>query len=147
MAERRRLLGLVVEPSLKFLFPRVHGNKETMANRKRKNAGQPRKLRLPKKNEGEILGRVIEILGNDHMRVLCEDGKVRLGRIRGKIKKRMWIRLGEVVVVVPWDPRDEVDGQGRCEIIWRYRKTQEHQLVRKGVLPESLREQGEEAQP
>ncbi len=103
---------------------------------------QGQKLRYPRKDENEILGRVIEILGNDHMRVKCEDNVIRLGRIRGKIKKRVWIRLGEVVLVVPWDwetekPNDEKEP--RCDIVWRYRATQEKQLDRRGMLPDAIR--------
>ncbi|MHA1730361.1 MAG: translation initiation factor eIF-1A [Promethearchaeota archaeon] len=113
-------------------------------HRKKKKGFNPQgqKLRFPRKDDNEMLGRVIEILGNDHMRVKCEDNVIRLGRIRGKIKKRMWIRLGEVVIVVPWDWETETksgDKEPRCDIIWRYRATQEKQLERRGKLPASIR--------
>lgn len=86
-----------------------------------------------------MLGRVIEILGNDHMRVKCEDGVVRLGRIRGKIKKRVWIRIGEVVLVIPWDWETPKKGKApRADIIWRYRRTQEKQLRRRNLLPKTI---------
>ena len=42
--------------------------------------------------EGELLGRVIKLVGGDNIIVRCTDGKVRTCRIRGKIKRRMWIR-------------------------------------------------------
>ncbi len=106
-----------------------------------------RKLRFPDKRDNEQLGRVVEILGNDHMRVQCEDGKTRLGRIRGKIKKRMWIRLGEIVIIQPWDWETantaEEDAGGdlaKCDIIWRYQLTQTKQLFRRGILPQNLAE-------
>ncbi len=107
-----------------------------------------RKLRFPDKRDNEQLGRVVEILGNDHMRVQCEDGKTRLGRIRGKIKKRMWIRLGEIVIIQPWDwetaNNAEEGGENetlpKCDIIWRYQLTQTKQLFRKGILPQNLAE-------
>jgi translation initiation factor 1A len=105
-----------------------------------------RKLRFPDKRDNEQLGRVVEILGNDHMRVQCEDGKTRLGRIRGKIKKRMWIRLGEIVIIQPWDweTANTAEGDGetlpKCDIIWRYQLTQTKQLFRRGILPQNLAE-------
>ena len=45
---------------------------------------------IPQK--GEMLGRVIKLVGGDNIIVKCTDGKVRTCRIRGKIKRRMWIR-------------------------------------------------------
>ncbi len=105
-----------------------------------------RKLRFPDKRDNEQLGRVVEILGNDHMRVQCEDGKTRLGRIRGKIKKRMWIRLGEIVIIQPWDwetantAEDDGETLPKCDIIWRYQLTQTKQLFRRGILPKNLAE-------
>jgi len=53
--------------------------------------------------EGELLGRVIKIEGGDHIVVKSVDGKVRLGRIRGKMKRRVWIRENDLVLVAPWD--------------------------------------------
>ncbi|MHA1716798.1 MAG: translation initiation factor eIF-1A, partial [Promethearchaeota archaeon] len=78
-------------------------------------------------------GIVVQILGNDRMRVRCADGKERLGRIRGKIKKRMWIRLGDLVLVSPWDFQDD-----RCDIVHRYRQTEAAWLERKGYFTEYL---------
>ena len=114
----------------------------------KKKQPQPgsRKLRIPDKRDNEMLGRVVEVLGNDHMLVQCEDGKKRLGRIRGKIKKRMWIRLGELVIIQPWDwetsnaTEDEGENLPKCDIIWRYQLTQAKQLFRKGLLPQNLAE-------
>ena len=64
---------------------------------------------------------------------MCADGKGRLGRIPGKIKKRMWIREGDLLIVRPWDFQDE-----KADIIYRYTKTQSAYLSRKRMLPEIL---------
>ena len=53
--------------------------------------------------QGELLGRVIKLVGGDNIIVKCTDGKVRTCRIRGKIKRRMWIREHDVVLIAPWD--------------------------------------------
>lgn len=34
--------------------------------------------------EGEVLGKVVKLLGSDHILVQCVDGKTGIGRIRGK---------------------------------------------------------------
>lgn len=76
-----------------------------------------RKVRTPR--EGEILGVVVKMMGFDRLQVKCTDGKTRLCRIRGKMKKRVWIREGDIVLVAPWDFQDE-----KGDIMWRYSKGQ-----------------------
>lgn len=92
---------------------------------------QVTRARIPE--DPEILGIVTQILGNDRMRVRCADGKERLCRIRGKIKKRMWVRLGDLVLISPWDFQDD-----RGDIIHRYRKNESAWLERKGYFTEYL---------
>ena len=81
--------------------------------------------------EEQVLGRVIQILGGGWLRVQCQDDKVRNCRIRGKIRKRMWIRIDDVVLVEPWMNMQSDD---RGLIITRYTKSQARWLQRKGYL-------------
>ena len=92
------------------------------------------RVRIPKKEENEILGIIEQMLGASRVRVRCLDGKTRLGRIPGRLKNRIWVREGDVVIVKPW----EVQGDQKCDIIWRYTKTQVEWLKRKGYLDELL---------
>ncbi|MBD3188871.1 translation initiation factor eIF-1A [Candidatus Bathyarchaeota archaeon] len=110
--------------------------KKPKKSSKKRTAGgdiQVNRARVPRREDNEILGIVIKILGNERMRVRCADGKERLGRIRGKLKKRMWVRLGDLVLVSPWDFQDD-----RCDIIHRYRQTESAWLERKGFFTEYL---------
>ena len=59
------------------------------------------------------------MLGANHVVVQCTDGVTRMCRIPGKIKKRIWIREGDVVIVVPWEFQDE-----KADVIWRYTQPQ-----------------------
>lgn len=88
------------------------------------------RLRLPKKDRGEIYGLAEQLLGASRIKVMCEDGKSRMGRIPGKIKKRMWIREGDLLIIKPWDFQDD-----KADIIYRYTKTQASYLKRKMLLP------------
>ncbi|UNQ72498.1 translation initiation factor aIF-1A [Infirmifilum sp. NZ] len=72
-----------------------------------------------------------QLLGFDRARVFCSDGKVRLCRIPGKFKKRMWMRVGDVVLVAPWDFQPD-----RGDILYRYTSTELQRLERKGLLKE-----------
>jgi len=79
---------------------------------------------------GDVYGVVVRLLGYDRALVKCQDGHERLCRIRGKLKRRIWIRPGDVVLVSPWDfQRDK-----RGDIIWRYTKNQAEWLRREGKL-------------
>ena len=88
------------------------------------------RLRLPKKGKGEIFSIAEQLLGASRIKVMCEDGKSRMGRIPGKIQKRMWIREGDLLIVKPWEFQDD-----KADIIYRYTKTQASSLKRKRLLP------------
>ena len=86
------------------------------------------RVRTPKGNE--VLGTVEELLGASRFKVKCTDEKTRLCRIPGKFRKRVNIRVGDVVLVRPWDV--EPDEKGDIEYI--YTKTQTEWLRRKGFI-------------
>lgn len=85
-------------------------------------------LILPAKTD--VLGVAIKLLGFDRILVKCQDGHERLCRIRGKMKRRVWIRQGDIVLVSPWDFQSDVKG----DLIWRYTKAQAEILRRRGLL-------------
>jgi translation initiation factor 1A len=85
-------------------------------------------LKMPAGND--IIGIAKLMLGFDRLMVTCQDGKERLCRIRGKMKRRMWIRVGDIVLVSPWDFQSDTRG----DIIWRYKRNQADWLRRKGYL-------------
>ena len=86
------------------------------------------KLVLP--TETDVLGITIKLLGNDRVLVKCQDGNERLCRIRGKMKRRIWIREGDVVLISPWD----FQSNKRGDVIWRYTRSQANLLRKKGYL-------------
>lgn len=89
---------------------------------------QLRRLRMPRNDE--VLGIVEQMLGASRMKVNCKDNKVRICRIPGKIKRRIWIKEGDVVIVKPWT----VQGGEKGDIIWRYTRPQVDRLVSQGVI-------------
>ncbi|HZC49198.1 MAG TPA: hypothetical protein VE244_09075, partial [Nitrososphaeraceae archaeon] len=58
-----------------------------LGKRKVLNEADLKEMVIPQK--GEMLGRVIKLVGGDNIIVKCTDGRVRTCRIRGKIKRRM----------------------------------------------------------
>ncbi len=78
----------------------------------------------------QLLGVVEAMLGAGKFRVKCTDMKIRICRIPGRLRRRMWVRQSAVVLVEPW----EIQGDERGDIVWRYTKTQANWLQRKGLL-------------
>ena len=98
-----------------------------LGKRKVLNEAHLKELVLPE--QGEILGRVVKISGGNQVIVACVDGQTRLCRIRGKMKRRMWIRERDVVLVSPWDFDNK-----RADIIWRYIKDHADWLENNGYM-------------
>jgi translation initiation factor 1A len=101
---------------------------EKMGKRKVKNEGNLNKMVLPSAND--VLGVASRVLGAERFLVKCQDGKERLCRIRGKMKRRAWVREGDIVLVSPWDFQSDKRG----DIFWRYRKNQTEWLRGHGYL-------------
>lgn len=91
------------------------------------------RVRLPNRKEGELFGVADQLLGASRIRIMCADGKSRMGRIPGKIKKRMWIREGDLLILKPWEFQDD-----KADILYRYTKTQSSYLSRKKMLPQAI---------
>lgn len=88
---------------------------------------------LPNKKKGEMFGVVEKLSGASRLLVMCEDGFTRNARIPGKMKKRMWIREGDLVIVKPWDFQKE-----KADVEYRYTQTQASYLSRNNLLPEII---------
>jgi translation initiation factor 1A len=90
--------------------------------------GELSEMVLPSAND--VLGIATKLLGFDRVLVKCEDGRERLCRIRGKMKRRVWIRVGDVVLVSPWD----FESDKRGDLFWRYTRAQAEDLRRRGYI-------------
>ena len=98
-----------------------------MGKRKVLSESNLKELIMPE--QGEILGRVVKLTGGDQVIVHCVDGETRMCRIRGKLKRRMWIRERDIVLVSPWD----FDNR-KADIPWRYIRAHADWLDANGYL-------------
>ena len=99
-----------------------------MGKKKVLSEGDLGKMVLP--SAGDVLGVATKLLGFDRLMVKCQDGRERLCRIRGKMKRRVWIRVGDVVLVSPWD----FESDKRGDVFWRYTRAQAEDLRRRGYI-------------
>jgi translation initiation factor 1A len=85
------------------------------------------RIKLPKGRE--TFGIVEQRLGGSRMSVRCLDGKTRICRIPGRLKRSLWVREGNIVIVQPWEFSEE-----KGDIVYKYTPTQVGYLKNKGHL-------------
>ncbi|RMG28741.1 MAG: translation initiation factor 1A [Methanobacteriota archaeon] len=91
------------------------------------------RTRLPQ--EGEILGQVIQLLGGRLLLTRCVDGKIRQIHIPGKHRRRMWTRLGDVILTMP---QYGLQPDTKGSLVYRYRKNELNVLRTKNLIPEEF---------
>lgn len=102
--------------------------------KRQKYKDQPEVLRVRLPRESEVLGIVEVRLGYGKSRVVCTDGKTRLCRVPGHLRRALWVRPNSIVLVKPW----EIDGDKRGDIIYKYNNNQADWLKKKGYLKDLI---------
>ncbi len=87
------------------------------------------KMRLPYRDHGEMFAVVTKLHGTDQILAQCEDGKERHCRIPGKLKKKVWMREGDVIIIRLWDFQPI-----KADVVWRYLPMQTEKLRRMNLL-------------
>ena len=88
------------------------------------------RVKLPRGKQ--TFGILEQRLGGSRMRVRCLDGKTRICRVPGRLKKRLWVREGDLLLIEPW----ELSGEEKGDVIFKYQSNQVEWLRRKGYLKE-----------
>ncbi len=91
---------------------------------------EPERVRLPRGSQ--LLGVLDARLGGSRSRVRCVDGKTRNCRIPGRLKRRLWVREGDIVLVEPW----QFEGDEKGDLIFSYKPNHAKWLRKKGYLDE-----------
>jgi len=104
-------------------------------NRRRgKNESDKEKRELTFKEEGQEYAQVIKMLGNGRLESMCFDGVKRLAHIRGKLRKKVWINQGDIILLSLRDYQDE-----KGDVILKYTADEARSLKAYGELPESAK--------
>jgi len=123
--------------SLSMANPRFKNNNKKNSSKKSKGsfsgpAPTVTRARVPRGKE--VIGRVLQRFGGSKMMVKCADGKDRNCRVPGRMRRRLWLREGDIILIEPW----EFDGDTRGDIIFKYRPAEVDWLVRNNFLDESF---------
>jgi len=86
------------------------------------------RVRTPRGNE--VLGKVEQRAGGNRTIVSCFDGKTRNCRVPGRLKRRIWVRQGNIVLVQPW----EFEGDSKGDLIFSYKPNAVKWLEKNGFL-------------
>lgn len=101
--------------------------------RKKKEGESEKELILP--SEGQVICVVSEMIGADHIKVICTDGVTRICRIPGRLRRRVWIKLADVVLVGIWDFQPN-----KGDVILKYERSHVQKLIKMGYLSKELLE-------
>mgnify|MGYP001589940422 CR=1 FL=1 len=104
------------------------GTKKELQEQQEPLAEEIRRVKVPRGRE--VFGIVDQRFGGTRMRVRCLDGALRICRIPGRFKRRLWVREGDTVLVEPW----ELSGGDRGDVIFKYSRSQLQWLRSRGYL-------------
>ena len=102
------------------------------------NGDHETKRELVFKEHGQEYAQVVKMLGNGRVEAQCYDGVKRLGIIRGSMRKRVWISVGDVILVGLRDFQDN-----KADIIGKYTADEARNLKMLGELPTTAKIGGE----
>lgn len=112
-------------------------NKGSGGKRRKKGKSMTNKPReLVYKDDGQEYGQITKKLGNGYMEVLCFTGNGTISRrahIRGKMRKKVWMAVGDIVLINIRDYEDST-----CDIVMKYTNDEARILRTRRELPENV---------
>ncbi len=119
---------MCIHPSKMFKKPA----NSKFKNKKKVSSGQDTEeiIRIKTPRGNQVLGILEQRLGGSRARVRCLDGKTRVCRIPGRLKRRLWVRDNDIILIEPW----ELSGEEKGDIIFKYPLNQIPLLRKKGYL-------------
>jgi translation initiation factor 1A len=74
------------------------------------------------------------MLGNGRLEAQCFDGVKRLAHIRGKMRKKVWINQGDIILLSLREYQDD-----KADVIQKYTPEEARQLKSYGELPDTTK--------
>jgi len=109
--------------------------KKQQQEQAQKEAWEISRVKLPRGKQ--VMGFLDTRLGASRVRVKCYDGKTRICRIPGRLKRSLWLREGDTLLIEPW----ELGGDEKGDVIFKYRPNQVKWLKSKGIIKDTLEEE------
>lgn len=90
---------------------------------------EPKIKRAPLPKENQVIGIIERRLGGNKMMVNCLDQKDRNCRVPGRLKRKLWLRPEDVVIIEPWELDDK-----KGDVVFKYKTNQIEWLKRNCYL-------------
>eukprot|EP00892_Ulva_mutabilis_P010643 jgi/Ulvmu1/7951/UM004_0184.1 len=103
-------------------------------NRRRGKNENEEKRELIFREDGQEYAQVLRMLGQGRLEAQCMDGVKRLCHIRGKMRKKVWVNVGDIVLLGLREYQDE-----KADVILKYMADEARNLKQYGELPENVR--------
>ncbi|OLY80668.1 Eukaryotic translation initiation factor 1A, Y-chromosomal [Smittium mucronatum] len=104
-------------------------------NRRRgKNETEGEKRELIFREEGQEYAQVTRMLGCGRLESLSFDGTKRMAHIRGKMRKKVWVNQGDIILISLRDFQDD-----KADVILKYNADEARLLKQYGELPENAK--------
>ncbi|KAH3668206.1 hypothetical protein OGAPHI_001960 [Ogataea philodendri] len=104
-------------------------------NRRRgKNESWGQKRELIYKDEQQEYAQITKMLGNGRVQAACFDGTTRIAHIRGKLRKKVWMAQGDIILVALREFQD-----GQADVVHKYTADEARTLISQGELPETAK--------
>merc|ERR1712046_330262 len=117
-----------------LIMPKSSKGKGGKNRRRGKNDNDPSKKELVFKEDGQEYAQVAKMLGSGHLEAMCFDGTKRLCKIRGTLRKKVWMNLGDIILISLRDFED-----GKADVLRKYTADEARSLKAYGELPEHAR--------
>ncbi|KAG7698093.1 hypothetical protein KL930_001755 [Ogataea haglerorum] len=104
-------------------------------NRRRgKNENWSQKRELIYKDEQQEYAQITKMLGNGRVQAACFDGVTRIAHIRGKLRKKVWMAQGDIILVALREFQDN-----QADVVHKYTADEARTLISQGELPETAK--------
>ena len=94
--------------------PNLKGGKHY--KKKAKQSDQTNAILMIDRQADQQIARVIRVLGNRNMLCYCNDNKTRICHVRGKLRNRVYVELGDIVLISLRDFENEDEAEKREEV-------------------------------
>jgi len=92
---------------------------ETTSEKETQELQSEQKIRVKLPRGKEAIGIIEQRHGGNKMMVNCLDGKQRNCRVPGRLRRKLWLRPNDVVIIEPWE-LDDTKG----DVLFKYRPNQ-----------------------
>jgi len=110
------------------------GGKKGKKCKKIQNNEEDRKLVTKDEEQFQEYAQITKALGSGRFEVQCFDSKIRLATIRGNMRKKVWVKVGDLILVSLREYEDS-----KCAIIYLYKPKEVNKLKAEKEIPENIK--------